>query len=229
MRHKFSSLHRNLARKFYGLCHNIKVDFRLIHRAQMKYITVSLLLSLSLVANSQIPDHIYKSNIRSVRLHKVANPYSYPIINLNSIEALDMYFDDLDGDIKNYYYTFQLCNADWSPTDLRPFDYIRGFQTTRLSTYRNSSIAFVRYTNYYARLPEKNCVPTKSGNYLLKVFLDNDTTKLVFTKRFLIVDTKASITGQVLAPYSGSIYRTHQKLQVGVSLLPTLNVFNQQD
>jgi len=195
----------------------------------MKYILLSLLFSTTLVANSQLPDHIYKPNIRSVRLHKVANPYSYPIMNLHSLESLDFYFDDLDGDIKNYYYTFQLCNADWSPTDLRPFDYIRGFQTTRLSTYRNSSIAFVRYTNYYVRLPEKNCVPTKSGNYLLKVFLDNDTTKLVFTKRFLIVDTKASISGQVIQPYSGSIFRTHQKLQVGVSLIPQLNVFNQQD
>ena len=104
----------------------------------MKHLILFFLLSSILVANSQVPDHVYKSNIRSIRLHKVANPYSYPIINLNTLENLDLYFDDLDGDIKNYYYTFQLCNADWSPTDLRPFDYIRGFQTTRISTYRNS-------------------------------------------------------------------------------------------
>ena len=195
----------------------------------MKHTILFVLLSITLAANSQLPDHIYKSNIKSVRLHKANNPYSYPIINLHSLEDMDLYFDDLDGDIKNYYYTFQLCNSDWSPTDLRPFDYIRGFQTTRISTYRNSSIAFVRYTNYYVRLPERNCVPTKSGNYLLKVFLDNDTTKLVFTKRFLIVDTKASISGQVLQPYSASIFRTHQKLQVGVTLIPQINVFNQQD
>ena len=82
----------------------------------MKRSVLFLLLSLTLAVNSQVPDHIYKSNIRSIRLHKANDPYSYPIIRLNSGEDLDLYFDDLDGDIKYYYYTFQLCNADWSPT-----------------------------------------------------------------------------------------------------------------
>lgn len=195
----------------------------------MKRIVSFALVLISLAANSQLADHIYRSNIKSVKLHKANDPYSYPIIRLNSVDDLDLYFDDLDGNIKNYYYTFQLCNADWSPADLRPFDYIKGFQTNRITTYRNSSVAFTRYTNYYARVPDKNCAPSRSGNYLLKVFLDSDTSKLVFTKRMLVVDTKASITGQVLQPFSGKLFRSHQKLQVGVNLNSTLNVLNQQD
>ena len=163
-------------------------------------------------------------------MHKANDPYSYPIIRLNSVDDLDLYFDDLDGDIKYYYYTFQLCNADWSPnTELRPFDYLRGFLSNRISTYRNSSIAFVKYTNYYVRLPDRNCAPTRSGNYLLKVFLDSDTSKLVFTKRLLVVDVRSSISGTVMQPYSGTLFRTHQKLQVAVNLNPELNVFNQHD
>jgi hypothetical protein len=197
--------------------------------AQMKQTILFFLLSITLAVNSQVPDHIYKTNIRSVKLHRSNNPYGYPIIRLNSADDLDLYFDDLDGDIKNYYYTFQLCNADWSPTDLHSFDYIKGFQTNRITIYRNSSIAFVKYTNYYARVPDRNCLPTRSGNYLLKVFLDSDTSKLVFTKRLLVVDVKSSISAQVLQPFSASIFRTHQKLQVGVNLNPELNVFNQQD
>jgi len=196
----------------------------------MKRFVLFLLLLLTLAANSQVPDHIYKSNIRSVRLHKANDPYSYPIIRLNSGEDLDLYFDDLDGDIKYYYYTFQLCNADWSPnTELRTFDYLRGFLSNRISTYRNSSIAFVKYTNYYVRLPDRNCTPTRSGNYLLKVFLDSDTSKVVFTKRMLVLDVRSSITGTVMQPYSGTLFRTHQKLQVAVNLNPELNVFNQHD
>jgi hypothetical protein len=163
-------------------------------------------------------------------LHKANDPYSYPIIRLNSVDDLDLYFDDLDGDIKYYYYTFQLCNADWSlNTELRPFDYLRGFLSNRISTYRNSSIAFVKYTNYYVRLPDRNCAPTRSGNYLLKVFLDSDTSKLVFTKRLLVLDVRSSISGTVMQPYSGTLFRTHQKLQVAVNLNPELNVFNQND
>ncbi len=195
----------------------------------MKHAILFFLLSITLAANSQLPDHIYRSNIHSIKLQKANDPYSYPLIRLNSVDDLELYFDDLDGDIKNYYYTFQLCNADWTPSDLRPFDYIKGFQTNRITTYRNSSIAFVKYTNYYARIPDRNCSPSRSGNYLLKVFLDSDTSKLVFTKRFLVVEIKSSISGQVLQPFAGSIFRTHQKLQVAVSLNSTLNVFNQQD
>ena len=195
----------------------------------MKHTILFFLLLITVAASSQLPDHIYKSNIRSVKLHKANDPYSYPIIRLNSVDDLELYFDDLDGNIKNYYYTFQLCNADWSPTDLRPFDYIKGFQTTRITTYRNSSIAFVKYTNYYARIPDRNCSPTRSGNYLLKVFLDSDTSKIVFTKRFLVVEVKSSISGQVMQPFGGSIFRTHQKLQLAVNLNSQLNVFNQQD
>jgi hypothetical protein len=195
----------------------------------MKQLLLWVLLLSSLMANSQLGDHIYKSNIRSVKLHKANDPYSYPIIRLNSVDDLDLYFDDLDADIKNYYYTFQLCNADWTPTDLKTFDYIKGFQTNRITTYRNASIAFTKYTNYYARVPDRNCSPTRSGNYLLKVFLDSDTSKLVFTKRMLVVETKSTISGQVLQPFGGNIFRTHQKLQVAVNLNSTLNLFNQQD
>jgi len=195
----------------------------------MKQLLLFSLFLISLAANSQLGDHIYKSNIRSVKLHKANDPYSYPIIRLNSVDDLDLYFDDLDANIKNYYYTFQLCNADWTPTDLKPFDYIKGFQTNRITTYRNSSIAFTKYTNYYARVPDRNCSPTRSGNYLLKVFLDSDTSKLVFTKRMLVVETKSTISGQVLQPFSGKLFRTHQKLQVAVNVNSNLNVFNQQD
>lgn len=195
----------------------------------MKYIFLLIISLKFLGANSQLPDHTYKSNIRSVKLHKTGDIYSYPVIKLNSGEELDLHFDDLDANIKNYYYTYQLCNADWSATNLHPFDFIKGFQNVRITTYRNSSISFTRYTNYQARIPDRNCIPTRSGNYLLKVFLDGDTSKIVFTKRFLVVDIKASVGAQVLQPFNGSIFRTHQKLQVAVNINPQQNVFSQQD
>lgn len=195
----------------------------------MKKFTLFLLLMQTSAVFAQIPDHIYKPNIRSVKLFRSGDIYSYPILKLNSTDQLDLFFDDLDADVKNYYYTYELCNADWTPANLQPFDYIRGFQTTRINTYRSSSIAFTRYTNYQAVIPDRNCVPTHSGNYLLKVFLNSDTSQLVFTKRFLIVDNKASIAAQVLQPMGGQLYRTHQRVQVGVTTNPQINVFNPQD
>ena len=195
----------------------------------MKKIILLPFLFSVLAVKAQLPDHIYKSNIRSVKLYKYGDIYSYPILTLNSADQLELHFDDLDADIKNYYYTYQLCNADWSPCSLQPYDYIRGFLTTRISTYRNSSIAFTRYTHYQAVIPDRSCVPTKSGNYLLKIFLNSDTSKLLFTKRFLVVDYKVAVAAQVLQPFNGQLFRTHQRVQAVVSTNAQFNVFTPQD
>jgi hypothetical protein len=163
------------------------------------------------------PDQVLMSNISGVKLFQHGNQLGYPIISLNSSELLELHFDDLDGRVKNYYYTFQLCNADWSQVNLSTFDYLRGFSQVRLNQYRLSSLAFTKYIHYQATLPDRNCVPTKSGNYLLKVFLDGDTNKLAFTRRVLVVDKISEIAAQVVQPFNSEVFRTHQKVQFVVN------------
>ena len=70
-------------------------------------------------------------------------------------------------------------------------------------------------------------MPTKSGNYLLKVFLDGDTNKLAFTRRVLVIDKKADIAAQILQPFNTQLFRTHQKVQFSVNK-SQLNVVNPQ-
>src|SRR5690242_20073885 len=195
----------------------------------MKIFLTLLLVASFITSNAQIPDHIYKSNIRSVTLTKYADIYSYPVMMLNSADQFELHFDDMDNDVKSYYYTYLLCNADWTPSTLFAFDYIKGFQNVRISDYRNSSIAVTRYTHYEAVLPDRNCVPVRSGNYILKVFLDGDTSKTVFTKRFLVVDNKSTITAEIQQPFNAQWFQKYQKVSVGVTLNPTVNVFNQND
>jgi hypothetical protein len=195
----------------------------------MKNNFLLILLLTASVLNAQLPDHLYHSNIRSVKLFKNADQYSYPVLQLNGTDQLELHFDDLDADAKNYYYTYQLCNADWTPANIQTFDYIRGFQSTRISNYRYSSIAFTRYTHYQAIIPDRSSTLSRSGNYLLKVFLNGDTSKLAFTKRFLVVDNKASVAAQVLQPYGGQLFKTHQRIQVAVTVNPQIKVFTPQD
>ena len=194
-----------------------------------KILSLTFLLPV-LVATAQIPDHIYAGNIHTVKLHKYGDIYSYPIMLLNTGDQLELHFDDMDADYKNYYYTYQLCNADWTPANIQPFDYIRGFQTNRIRTYRNSSLVQTRYTHYEVMLPDRNSTLTRSGNYLLKVFLDDDTSKLVFTRRFLVVNNKASVAALVQQPFNANYFRTHQRLQVTVSTANAqINAFSPQD
>ena len=174
---------------------------------------------------AQSPDSIYVNNIKTVRLHNVSNQLSLPIINLNSGDQLSLSFDDMDGDVKYYYYTYQLCNNDWTPVDLSQFDYLKGFTQLRISNYRLSSIALTRYTHYQIALPDRSIYPTRSGNYILKVFLDGDTSKLVFTKRLMVVESKATILAKIIQPFAPQFFRTHQRLQFTVDV-KSLNQFN---
>src|SRR5665647_2817842 len=175
--------------------------------------------------SAQTPDSIYTNNITTVRLYNYGNQLTLPIINLNSNEQVELDFDDLDADVKYYYYTYQLCNSDWTPVDLSQFDYIKGFTQLRISNYHFSSIALTRYTHYQAVIPDASCHPTRSGNYILKVFLNGDTSKLAFTKRFMVVDNKASILARVIQPYAPDLFQTHQRLQFTVAF-QGLDVFN---
>lgn len=196
----------------------------------MKRFLLVILFFPALSATAQLPDHIYKSNIRTVKLHKYGDIYSYPAMMLNSADQLELHFDDMDGDVKYYYYTFQLCNADWKPANIQSYDYIRGFQTNRITTYRTSSIVSVKYTHYQVTFPERSSAPTRSGNYLLKVFLNDDTSKLVFTKRFLVINNKAAVTALVTQPFNANFFRTHQRVQVTVNTTNAqINAFSPQD
>ena len=96
------------------------------------------------------------SSIKTIKFSRYGEPLSYPIYTLNSSDKLMLDFDDVDGGVKNYFYSIRLCNADWTPAQLSYFDYVRGYSQARISTYRNSSISLTRYTHYQAIFPDRN-------------------------------------------------------------------------
>ncbi len=197
----------------------------------MNKLLLLVLLFACTVIKAQSPDKVFHDNIKSVKLFKGNNQVAYPILTLNGTDKLELHFDDMDGDVKNYFYSFVLCDADWTVANLVPFDYIKGFQTTRIGTYRISSISETKYTHYTATLPERNSVPTRSGNYILKVFLSNDTSKLAFTKRFLVVDTKLQLAAQIKQPLNGQLFQTHQRIQATINTANNnkINILSPQD
>ena len=184
----------------------------------IRYTLCILFFVTGFVARSQ-DQSIYKPYINTLQLYQYGNQQGLPVYSLNSTDQLLLSFDDMEGSLKNYYYSYVLCDYNWQPVNLSPFDYLKGFTQNRINTYRYSSIAFTRYTHYQATLPDINVsVPTRSGNYLLKVFLDGDTSKLVFTKRMYVLDQKATIAAEVKQPFTPQLFTTHQKIKSSASI-----------
>ena len=79
-----------------------------------------LIFTIQSAAQDNFEDKTYKENIRTVLMFVEGDELSFPVLDLQSDKKMVLLFDDLDADIKDYYYTIIHCNADWNPSDLDP-------------------------------------------------------------------------------------------------------------
>ncbi len=156
-------------------------------------------------------DFVYKDYIKTATLFPKDYPIGFPIMGLGKREILSLSFDDMEGGVKDYSYTVVHCNADWQPSDLNDMEYIDGFNSDEIVNYEFSFNTLIDYTNYQLELPNENMKFTKSGNYLLKVYL-SDSEELVLTKRFLIQEGGVSIDAVVQRATAVSKSRSHQEI-----------------
>jgi hypothetical protein len=156
-------------------------------------------------------------SIAGIKFFRKGNQQNFPVIRLGETDGLELRFDDLNTSSKAYFYTYVLCNADWTPANLSQMDYLRGFSQLRIMQFRFSGGTMSRYVHYEASLPAKNAIPNRAGNYLLKVFENGDTSKLLFSRRFLIVNDRASVAVRMEQPFAQENFLTHQKIIVDVN------------
>lgn len=155
-------------------------------------------------------DHVYSPKIKTVQLHDESFEISQPIINLDSPEKLKLSFDELDADFKNYSYTFIHCNSNWEPSNLMPAEYIDGFQDNPISNYRYSFNTLQKYVHYYTTFPSSSCRFIKSGNYILKVYLDGEPDNIIITKRFMVFRNTITIAAKI-SRTSDAVYSNYNQ------------------
>ena len=135
-------------------------------------------------------DWNYKSNIQTVKLHESSFDANPAILELNGNTFLELSFDDLDFDKKSYSISFEHCNANWEPSNLMATEFINGFFEANILNYTYSTNTIQKYTHYAIMFPQANINFTKSGNYIVYVYQDNDKEKLILTKRCMIFVNK---------------------------------------
>lgn len=162
-------------------------------------------------------DHIYQSGIRSVRLVPRGNDLAMPVIALNSGQQLELSFDDLFEEFRDLSYTIIHCNADWTPSDLMRNDYLANFSNDYLQDFEYSLNTFVAYTHYRLSIPNSQVRLTKSGNYLLVVYRDNDPNKPILSRRFMVYEDIVKIGAQIKRATRVEKNDTHQEVDFFVS------------
>jgi len=131
--------------------------------------------------------------IKTVELYNTKKEQSFPLIELNTREQLQLVFDDLRGSSRNFYYTIEHCDENWSSSNLPTTQYLQSFTEDQIRDYNYSSSTIQKYTHYQAKFPNENIVPKIPGNYILKVYEDGDQSKMALTMRFYVLAPKVSL------------------------------------
>jgi len=171
----------------------------------------------------------YDDDIRTIIMHTTASELEPPVINLNGSEQLILRFDDLRNDIRDLYYTYEHCTYDWKSSDLLEMDYLDGYTSDFLANYDFSFNTVQPYVHYELTFPNNRINLTRSGNYIIKVYEDDDPEKVILTARFMVVEPITSINMEVMPTrvVSERDYRQDVDLEVNLKNLETMNPYSE--
>ena len=162
---------------------------------------ILLFCDLFFTANTQTLKNenlVYRPFIKTVLFYKSGFELSSPLITLNGTDRLELSFDDINSDLKQYRCTIYHCESDWTTSsDLTESDYIKGLREVNIDQFAYSNNTIVPYTHYSMQFPTEQMRPGISGNYILKVYID-DPSDVAFSRRFMVAEpSPVSITGEV--------------------------------
>lgn len=166
--------------------------------------------------DSELKNQVFDKDIKTVILQKSGFEMSEPIIQLQTGEKLQLSFDDLDdAKVKNFRYTIQHCDPYWKASDLIQNQFIDGYPEDYINDYEFSLNTTIPYIHYTLEFPNNYLRILISGNYVIKVFEENEQN-LIFTRRFKVIDPQLNIDARV-RPTERFSDRDH-KQEVGFSI-----------
>lgn len=150
-----------------------------------------------------------QDNIATLRVQSFEHPY-IPLLKFGS--TVDISFDDLEADQKDYFYRITHRDVDWHPSNIQVSEYLSGYQSDRIRNFSNSQNTLQFFTHYQFSLPNENTQITRTGNYLIEI-MDN-ANKVVASRRLTIYHPKLTVQSQVYRSRETGMRETKQSLQV---------------
>lgn len=165
----------------------------------------------------------YSQNIKSIQLRALGDNVYTAIVPLGTV--LELSFDDLEADGKDYRYKIEHMTHDWKKSRLLSSQFIDGFDENTIINVTNSFNTLQSYTHYEVKIPNANTIITKSGNYLISVLDDDDN--ILFTRKFVLYESAATVAIQASRSRNATTLNTQQTIEFSVNY-PNLRINNPQ-
>ena len=165
-----------------------------------------------------LEDAVYDESIHTVLAHKIGFELAPPVFQLNiDGEGIQIHFDDFESDVETFYYEIIHCNANWVQSGLIPSEYLKGmYQSPMIRDYDYSFNTYQDYIHYWIDLPNRDLNFTKSGNYIISVYRNNDTEDVLFTKRFMVYEDLVNVEAIVKQPSLLDLKNYYQEVDFNI-------------
>lgn len=209
----------------------------------MKKYIIFILLLFGLQAQAQHITQTLHPNLRTLRVRyarealeptgMVERPYLVlpeggVVDGSDDSNTLEISFDELSHDLKQYSYRVLHCNMDWTESDVSSYEYVNGFTTADVVDYEHSVNTQQAYIHYKLEFPNSDMQLKASGNYVLQIYQDGDLEKVVAEVCFMVVETLTEIGVTLRHNTDIELSGRYQQLDVDVQTT-SLNVRNPQD
>lgn len=183
----------------------------------VKYILLILSFTLSMAAAAaDTMTGIFDEHFRTLRIDVNGNYMTPPVILLDSGDEMTISFDELAESNSYLRYSLMHCNANWTESTLVESEFLDGFNFGDVEDYEYSQLAATHYVNYRITLPNDRFRFKISGNYLIKVYRDDDPDDTLLQARFMVSESTAIVNADLLTVTDIDYNDAHQQVSVTV-------------
>lgn len=189
-------------------------------------LTIATLLPMTAAENTSTG--IFDPKFRTITTDVSGNRLAPPVITLGSADQLHIGFDCMSEDREFLRYSIYHCNSRWEPSNLVDAEVFDGFNYADITDYAFSRATSTHYVHYSITLPNADFQFRISGNYLLKVYPENDPEKTLLQVRFMVSEGAVGIRGNVTSRTDIDYNGSNQQLEFRVDLnrYPVRDAFN---
>ena len=165
--------------------------------------------------SEQFQNIVYEPTVKTVQLYPddgTSLSQTQPAVMQLGTRSLVLHFDELVQDAENYAMRIQHCTWNWEPSRLNSLQYLDSYNEFLIRDFEFSQNTRTPYVHYQHRLPAVK-IP---GNYVLTVYDQNDTKRLLLSYRFMVYDTQAPVAAEWLFP-AGNARQWGQQLDLKVN------------